>query len=152
MLHLSIVFWMNRMVNLKSAIKRQFDKSFDTYDRYCSLQNEVCDHSIQLLKKQATDFEVMADFACGTGESTLRLIERITHRQCYAIDFSDKLLSVAAHKLPSTVHPILFDFENNLFEAQTLDLIFCNMGLQWALDLEKTFKLFQLKPINYIIN
>lgn len=126
----------------KERVKRQFNKAHKTYDDYCSVQNDASQRILELLMQHEFHFEEIADFACGTGESTLRLIKQIRHEKCYAIDFSDKLLNIAANKLLDTVNCILSDFDTPLFPNDSLDLIFCNMGLQWSFNLEKTLSLF----------
>ncbi|MCD6045093.1 MAG: bioC [Gammaproteobacteria bacterium] len=122
----------------KSKIKHHFNKAYKTYDAYCTVQNNASQRALELLMPHSSYFEVIADFACGTGESTLKLIKQIRHEKCYAVDFSDKLLSIAQNKLLFPVNCILSDFDEKLFPDDFLDLVFCNMGLQWSLALEKT--------------
>jgi malonyl-CoA O-methyltransferase len=128
----------------KNKIKHHFNKAYKTYDDYCVVQNDASQRALELLMQHPFHFKKIADFACGTGESTLRLIRQIKHEECYAIDFSDKLLHIAASKLPDAVNCILSDFDTPLFPNDSLDLIFCNMGLQWSLNLERTLSLFDL--------
>ncbi|MBY0377675.1 MAG: methyltransferase domain-containing protein [Gammaproteobacteria bacterium] len=141
------------MNKLKMKIRRHFDKADKTYDDYCSVQNDACTRSLEMLRPYAAPFEVIADFACGTGESTLKLIETIHHQRCYAVDFSANLLQVAMKKLPESVNCLLSDFDIGLFESSYLDLVFCNMGLQWSADFEITLTLFRryLKPKGYLV-
>ena len=92
--------------------------------------------------------KIIADFACGTGISTKAVVDSFPYQNLYAIVFCEKLLMQTKSKLKeSNVKFILADFETNVFFWNPLDLIFCNMGFQWALDLKKTFlRLFsQLK-------
>jgi malonyl-CoA O-methyltransferase len=126
---------------MKEKIRKNFDKACKTYDAHCNIQNIVCDKSIELLLKYNRDFFSIADFACGTGESTSKLINHIHYHTCYAIDFSEKLLSVAKDKLPEHIQFFLTDFDNQILFDDQLDLIFCNMGLQWSFDLLTTMKL-----------
>lgn len=137
----------------KNKIKHHFNKSYRTYDAYCQVQNNVSQCALKLLQRHASYCEKIADFACGTGESTLKLINHIQYEQCYAIDFSDKLLNIAINKLPHTVQCILSDFEDVLFQNNFLDLVFCNMGLQWSFDFNKTLSLLNhyLKNSGYFI-
>ena len=126
----------------KERIKHHFNRAYKTYDDYCAVQNDASQRILELLMQHEFHFEEIADFACGTGESTLRLIKKIRYEKCYAIDFSDKLLNIAANKLPDTVRCVLSDFDTSLFPNDSLGLIFCNMGLQWSLNLERTLSLF----------
>ncbi len=126
----------------KNKIKHYFNKAYKTYDDYCVVQNDASQRTLELLMRHTDHFEKIADFACGTGESTLKLIRQISHKKCYAIDFSDKLLHIASSKLPNTVSCILSDFDTPLFPNSSLGLISCNMGLQWSLNLGETLSLF----------
>lgn len=126
---------------LKEKIKNNFNKACKTYDTNCKIQNIICDKSIKLLLKYNKNYFSIADFACGTGESTLKLINQVHYHTCYAIDFSEKLLSVAKNKLPEHVKFLLADFDDEIMLEAPLDVIFCNMGLQWSFDLFNTIKL-----------
>ncbi len=141
------------MNKLKMKIRRHFDKADKTYDDYCLVQNDACICLLEMLKSYAGQFEVIADFACGTGESTLKLIETICYQRCYAVDFSANLLRIARKKLPDSVSFILSDFDISVFKRSSLDLVFCNMGLQWSADFQKTLALFRsyLRPQGYLV-
>lgn len=125
----------------KIKIKYNFNKACKTYDRHCDVQNKICEKTIQLLLNHKNYFETAGDFACGTGESTKQLVSSIQYKKCYGIDFSENLLNNAKNKL-SDVEFILSDFDDSVFEDESLDLIFSNMGLQWSIDLQKTFFVF----------
>lgn len=127
---------------MKEEIRSNFDKACNTYDTHCDIQNIICEHSIDLLLKYNRNFYSIADFACGTGESTLKLINSVHYHTCYGVDFSEKLLDVAKSKLPNHVRFFLADFDHQIILGDQLDLIFCNMGLQWSFDLLNTLKLF----------
>jgi len=127
---------------MKEKIRNNFDKACQTYDTHCDIQNNICENSIELLLKYNRNFFSIGDFACGTGESTLKLINSVHYHSCYAVDFSEKLLSVAKSKLPNHVRFFLADFDHKILFGDQLDLIFCNMGLQWSFDLLNTLKLF----------
>ncbi len=130
------------MDNFKERVRSNFDSAINTYDSHCIIQNAICDEAIALLIKYSHDFSGIADFACGTGESTKKLIDSIGYKQCYAIDFAENLLNTAKEKLSNQAECILSDFDKNIFDAGQLDLVFCNMGLQWSLNLANTIKLF----------
>lgn len=125
----------------KSKIRHHFNKAHKTYDAHCMVQNDASQRTLELLAQHSSHFKRIADFACGTGESTLRLIKQIQYERCYAIDFSEKLLGMAINKLPETVSCIVSDFDEPLFIDNFLDLIFCNMGLQWSLAVGKTLSI-----------
>ncbi|MBW5803099.1 malonyl-ACP O-methyltransferase BioC [Coxiella endosymbiont of Ornithodoros amblus] len=142
------------MINsLKKRIQRSFNKAFDTYDDYALIQQKICKQLLTLLKEMRIQTKIIADFACGTGISTKAVANSFPYKNLYAIDFCEKLLMQAKSKLKeSNVEFILADFENNVFFYNSLDLIFCNMGFQWALDLKQTFFILfsQLKALGVL--
>lgn len=128
--------------DIKTKTRNHFNKAASTYDEYCDVQNEICNHLINQLYKYQTQFNHIADFACGTGESTKKLIDSVKYKKCYGMDFSENLLLLAQHKLED--RKIVFiqgDFEERILDLN-LDLIFCNMGLQWCESLFNTIKLW----------
>ena len=139
--------------SIKNGIQLSFNSAFKTYDDHAYVQREVCEQLLMRLKKIVIQVEIIADFACGTGISTQGIADIFCYRNLYAIDFCNNLLMRAKNKLKSlNVEFILADFENHIFLPNSLDLIFCNMGFQWALNLKRTlFVLFsQLKPFGIL--
>lgn len=128
---------------LKNKIKLYFNKARNTYDTHCSLQKTVCEKAVEILKRYRNQYENAADFACGTAVSTQCLSERVGYSTLYGIDFAEQLLAVAKEKeFREPVEWINADFDDRVFEKDYLDLVFCNMGLQWSLNLKKTLALF----------
>lgn len=127
---------------IKNRIRRSFNKAKLSYDLNDDAQRKVCQESIELLRQSNKCFKVVSDIACGTGSSTLALMKNIKCEKVTAVDFSDMLLEVAREKLKHfNVECILGDFDDKLLPEKSQDLIFCNMGLQWSLDLNKTIKI-----------
>ena len=128
---------------MKTRIKASFNKAWKTYDDYCGVQKSICEKAIELLLIQGDRYPVVADFACGTGLSTQCLVRDINVEKIIAIDFCENLLEIARAKNSDTkAEFLLADFDDRLFPDQYLDLIFCNMGLQWSIALKKTLALF----------
>ena len=122
-------------------IQRSFNKAFKTYDDYGYIPVKICKELLSQLKKLEFNYEIIADFACGTGISTQEINLAFSYKSLYAIDFCNNLLNEAKKKFRnSSIMFILADFDNFLFFENSLHLIFCNMGLQWSLDLKNTFK------------
>ena len=125
--------------NIKARIQRSFNKASDTYDAYSFIQREVCRNLLRQLKNLNFRHDIIADFACGTGISTQEIIDAFSCKTLYAIDFCDKLLEKAkSKKLGSKVIFILADFDDINFLKNCFQLLVCNMGFQWALDLKHT--------------
>lgn len=131
-------------VSTKEKIRMHFNRASRSYDQHCYIQNTVCERAINLLLKHKKNFSRIADFACGTGESTLRLTQGVDYEECYAIDFAENLLTLAEKKLNRVKNIYFFqkNFDEELFEIPHIDLVFCNMGLQWSENLSTTMKLF----------
>ena len=130
---------------IKHRARNQFNRAALTYDLNCSVQNTVCLQAIQVLLNHQKVFDNIADFGCGTGESTNGLMKHLECKRCYAVDFAEKLLTVAKNKLSyiDKIEWIHCDFDQPIKIAKPLDLIFCNMGLQWSSDVVKTLHLWQ---------
>ncbi|QTS83921.1 methyltransferase domain-containing protein [Coxiella endosymbiont of Amblyomma nuttalli] len=127
------------MNDIKVRIQQSFNNASDTYDTYSFIQREVCKNLLKQLKNLSFRHDVIADFACGTGISTQEIMNAFSCRTLYAIDFSDKLLAKAKNKkLGSKVVFILADFDDIVFLKNCFQLLVCNMGFQWALDLKHT--------------
>lgn len=123
----------------KKRIKGCFNKAWNTYDRHCCVQKKACKKAIEVLMRHGLHYKTIADFACGTGISTQYIVNNLAFETLYAIDFSENLLEVARRKsCDKSVKYLLADFDDRLFPEEYLDLIFCNMGLQWSLNLSKT--------------
>lgn len=128
---------------VKEKIRSNFNKVTSSYDQNCTIQNEVCKQSMALLLKHQNHFNHIADFACGTGESTIQLLQNVYYEKCHAIDFAGDLLGIARKKL-GCENKIVFvqgDLDEPLFKASCFDLIFSNMGLQWATSLSQSIAL-----------
>jgi malonyl-CoA O-methyltransferase len=83
----------------------------------------------------------IADLGCGTGCSTEALCTLFPDEKIVAIDFAAHALERAQAKIQSTkVEFLLSDFEEKIFQSQSMDLIFSNMSLQWSLQLEHLFE------------
>jgi malonyl-CoA O-methyltransferase len=123
----------------KNRIKICFSKAWNTYDKYCHVQKQACEKAVEALMLQGSYYKTIVDFACGTGVSTQYIVNNFRFETLYAIDFSESLLEVARKKaFNGNVKYMLGDFDDILFPAGSLDLIFCNMGLQWSLNLRRT--------------
>lgn len=124
----------------KKQLQSRFNQAQNSYDQHCFVQNKICEAALTLLTSYETSFSCVADLACGTGQSTQRLIQTFSYDRLYALDFSVSLLKQAQKKLPKTTHFIVADFDSPVFSAAYFDLIFCNMGFQWSANLGQTLK------------
>lgn len=135
---------------IKQGIRRKFNRAASTYDDSCAVQQMICQYAIDLLLGCQKTFTHIADFGCGTGESTIQLMQHVAFDWCYALDFSEQLLLIAQNKLSQHAHLtwIHSDFEQLVTFPEPIDLIFSNMALQWSDDWIKTLCLWRtyLRP------
>lgn len=128
---------------MKNKLRQSFNKAWKTYDLYSQIQQRACDKAIKVLLQHGNRYSLVADFACGTGLSTQSLLGSIQTEKILAIDFSEKFLQVASNKnMGSKVQIIHADFDELRDDTADLDLIFCNMGLQWSPNILFTLRLF----------
>ena len=111
------------------SVKDCFSKAASKYDQHCQLQFTTGQKLLSLVEPA----ENVIDLGCGTGIITAKL----KYKKLYALDLSDKMLSVAKKRLGEhniTYLEASFDDVNNL----KLDLAFANMSLQWSDNLKLT--------------
>lgn len=126
----------------KEIIKQKFNRCYKTYDKYCSVQNKICEHTIQLLTKHISHANHIADMGCGTGESTQQLINTFSSAQYYCVDIAENLLNIAKSKLSGNIHFLVSDFDLSTYRDDCFDLIFSNMAFQWSSNLLQNLKIF----------
>ena len=129
------------MNKIKLKTITNFDKAASTYDLNCNIQNNICQDLLTKLKLKK--YNNIADFGCGTGESTKSLLQKIDFNNCVATDLSYRSLLSAKNKIKSLKCCFVYaDFENEIKKINKLDLLFCNMSLHWAIDHNRTIKLW----------
>ncbi len=125
---------------IKTKIQRSFNRASQTYNKHAIVQPIICQ---QLLKQIPTTFQKsnrIGDLACGTGLSTQLLTDYLDYNICYAIDFAKDLLTIAKTLSLKKTLFIESDFDFLYNSLTSIDLMFCNMGLQWSTNLDQTLK------------
>ena len=124
-------------------IKLQFSNNAITYDKYNLIQRRVIQ---QLLNNTVPKPKKILDLGCGTGSLYNSINWQFNN--FIAVDFSKEMLSLHPHE--HSVKCIVGDFNNrSLFDnlgQYSIDRIFSASSLQWATDLEATFK--YIKSLN----
>lgn len=133
---------------IKRRIKNSFNRAENTYDSNCGVQKNI---ALKLLGKiPKSEYSVVADFACGTGISTQIINAAFNPNKLYAIDIAENLLNVAGIKVPKA-ELVCADIDEQL-KIRNIDLLFCNMGLQWSQQLNKTLcLLFEYLSVGGVI-
>lgn len=133
-----------------SIVRKNFNRAAKNYDQHSEIQRRISQHVLNALMPTQNNFNFIADFACGSGESTRDLIDRIQYKHCVAIDNADSMIQVAQEKLKNyyEINLCIGSFNKRLFNPSTFDLISCQMGLQWSCNITHTLRLFYdyLKP------
>jgi len=141
---------MNNSSCSKQGISEAFNKAWRTYDAHCTIQKASGEILINKLKFRIKAAAIIVDFGCGTGLITESLAKELNYQQFYVVDISEKLLMLAQQRLTGKyqIESFKADFEEIIFENNTLDLAFSNLALQWSTSLELPLKRIfdQLKP------
>ena len=120
------------------AVRRAFDRASGTYDASAVLQEEVRSRLLERLNLVTLDPGLILDAGCGTGLALRQLLARYRGSSLIALDLSEGMLDHARRRkrwLRSPV-PVCADAAALPLRGGTVDLIFCNLMLQWCNDLD----------------
>ncbi|MBS0358971.1 MAG: methyltransferase domain-containing protein, partial [Proteobacteria bacterium] len=126
---------------MKIFNKQQIAKSFNhaalTYDASAVLQREIGKRSIERLDLVKIQPEMILDLGTFTFYFSNQLKKQSLKSQVIDFDIAEKMLQHAKHKSPWWHKPkyICGDAERLPFQAQSFDLIFSNLYMQWCDDL-----------------
>ena len=132
------------------SVKNQFTINAQDYNQYNIIQNKVIQN---ILKKISSKPNSILDLGCGTGDLYNSIDWPV--KNYYAVDFSEKMLMM--HPKAVEVNCILGDFNNPLLFDELgklkIERIFSTSSLQWAEDLDATFKYIKKidVPISFAI-
>ena len=122
------------------AIRRDFDRASATYDASAVLQARVRQQLLERLDWIAFDPEVVVDLGCGTGHAALALGARWPRARIIAVDIAPGMLREAArHDEASRIERLCADALALPLPDASVDLLFCNLMLQWCDDLDAAF-------------
>ena len=142
-----------------AAVRRSFDQAAASYDAHAVLQREVCDRLLERLDYMAVQPGRVLDVGTGTGYGLAHLRSRYGDAEFCALDIAPAMLAAARARLPqpgwaqralarlapSSVRPthlVCADMERLPLAPGSVNLVWSSLALQWAHDLEATFRGF----------
>lgn len=138
---------MNEFEIDKKAVRRAFSRAALQYDAAAVMQREVCTRMLERLDYIKQKPVSVLDVGSGTGWGTRQLGERYPTAQIVALDIAMGMLQAARgtsswwSKLFSgkATPYVCGDMEALPVAAQSMDMVWSNLALQWCNDLPATF-------------
>lgn len=138
---------MNEFEIDKREVRRAFSKAATTYDAAAVLQREVCMRMLEKLDVIKLQPARLLDIGSGTGWGTRQLGERYPQAGIVALDIAIGMLQAARgtsswwQKLfkGSKQSYLCADAEALPLAAQSVDMVWSNLAVQWCNDLPATF-------------
>jgi malonyl-CoA O-methyltransferase len=138
---------MNEFEIDKREVRRAFSKAAATYDAAAVLQREVCKRMLEKLDLIKIQPVRLLDIGSGTGWGTRQLGQRYPQSDIIALDIAIGMLQAARgtsswwQKLfrGSKQRFLCADAEALPLAAQSVDMVWSNLAVQWCNDLPATF-------------
>ncbi|MGC2047507.1 MAG: malonyl-ACP O-methyltransferase BioC, partial [Gallionella sp.] len=138
---------MNEFEIDKREVRRAFSKAAAHYDATAVLQREVCSRMLERLDYIKLRPKRILDAGSGTGWGTRQLAQRYPAAQIIALDIAMGMLQIARGR--SNWWQKLFDGAKQLqlcadvealpLTAQSVEMVWSNLTVQWCNDLPATF-------------
>ncbi len=142
-----------------AEIRRAFDQAAASYDAHAVLQREVCDRLLERLDFMSLQPDRVLDVGTGTGYGLAHLRSRYAASEFCALDIAPAMLAAARTRLPQPTwaqrmlhrlapcpaegaHLVCADMERLPFRSGSMNLVWSNLAIQWAHDLEATLRGF----------
>jgi malonyl-CoA O-methyltransferase len=126
----------------KLLVAESFSQAATTYDAAAFLQQEVAERLFERLELMNIRPQKVLDVGCGTGFCSRRLRQKFSRGQVTGVDIAPGMIEQANKKqgLFKKVSYLVADADDLPFEANTFDVVFSNLTLQWLPDLNRTFE------------
>lgn len=142
-----------------AEVRRAFDHAAASYDAHAVLQREVCDRLLERLDYMTLQPGRVLDVGSGTGYGLAHLRARYTAAELCALDIAPAMLAAARTRLPQPTwaqralqrltpnpspltHLVCADMARLPLAANSMNLVWSSLALQWAHDLEATLRGF----------
>lgn len=140
-----------------AEVRRAFDHAAASYDAHAVLQREVCDRLLARLDFMTLQPARLLDLGSGTGYGLAQLRARYAEVELCALDIAPAMLNAARARLPQPTwtqralerlaphasrltHLVCADMARLPLAANSMNLVWSNLALQWAHDLDATLK------------
>lgn len=134
----------------RALVRRSFDRASEGYDRAAVLQSEVRKLLLERLELVRLEPAVVVDIGCGTGHASRALKRRYPRARVIALDLSAAMLHAAQRQqgLFRRFQRVCADAARLPLTDASVDLLYCNLVLQWCSDPDTVFGEFRrvLKP------
>ena len=139
---------MNEFLIDKREVRRAFSRAARNYDAAAVLQREVCSRMLERLDYVKLQPQRILDAGSGTGWGARQLGERYPQAEIVALDIALGMLQASQgtsswwRKLfsGSKQRFVCADVEALPLCAQSVDMLWSNLALQWCNDLPATFR------------
>ncbi len=122
----------------KQAVAASFSRAATTYDQVAELQRSVGSNLLARLP-ESLEVERLADLGCGTGYFTRALSARFG-QPVLGLDIAEGMLRYARAQGPACSSWIVADAEALPLRADSRQLLFSSLALQWCPDLSQALK------------
>ena len=134
----------------RHGLRRSLERAAGRYDEAAFLQREVGGRLLERLDFMKLAPAVIADVGCGTGLITAALMRKYRKARVIGLDLAPALVAKARKRAPwlRALHGLCAEPEALPLASASCDLIFSNLALQWAPDLDRALAEFRrvLKP------
>lgn len=123
-----------------TAARRNAGRASATYDEFAVLQARVRQQLVDRLDWIAFTPQTVVDLGCGTGHGALALAARWPGARVLAVDHAPAMLEQLARRDDDArCERLCADVRALPMPDASVDLVFCNLTLQWCDDLDAAF-------------
>ena len=138
----------------KALVRSSFEKAASSYDEAAVLQREIGQRLLDRLDYIKFQPLRILDVGAGTGDCSYQLANIYNKSELVILDFATNMLQQARQKrnwkqrLSSRYQYTSGDASQLPLAANSVDMVFSNLTLQWCTDLEQVFTEFRrvLRP------
>jgi malonyl-CoA O-methyltransferase len=132
----------------KTDVARSFSRAASTYDAVAALQRRVGDSLLQLAPGPEEGVARLLDLGCGTGHFHAALTERYPDASYYGLDLAAGMVQFARQRSCEPAQWLVADAEALPLAANSVDLVFSSLAIQWCYRLDLLFAELQrvLRP------